>query len=138
MIPITQTITDPGRGNCLASCVASILEKPLCEVPNFAEIADVEGFQQAFVDYLASVEIIPLKIYIEHTDDPGLYIQNWNDHVILSGKSPRGKVSHAVVGKIQSGWGFEIVHDPHPDKTGLDGAIEWVTFLVGFPRVPIK
>lgn len=33
MIPVQQTKTGPLRGNCLAACVASIFEMPICAVP---------------------------------------------------------------------------------------------------------
>jgi hypothetical protein len=47
---------------------------------------------------------------------------------ILSGPSPRGvKYIHAVVGLFRT-----IIHDPHPDKTGLLGnPLDWkISYLV--------
>lgn len=35
MIPVDQEIVDPGKGDCLRACYASLLELPLDAVPNF-------------------------------------------------------------------------------------------------------
>ena len=35
MKPVDQTILTAPGGNCFAACVASILELPLADVPNF-------------------------------------------------------------------------------------------------------
>jgi len=35
MIPVNQTVLTEGDGNCVAACVASILELGIDEVPNF-------------------------------------------------------------------------------------------------------
>lgn len=37
MIKVYQTIIDKGHGNCLQAVIASLLEKPLDEVPHFIE-----------------------------------------------------------------------------------------------------
>lgn len=49
---------------------------------------------------------------------------------IACGKSPRGNWQHAVVGVIKAGFVFEMIHDPHPDGTGLDGNPEYLEFFV--------
>lgn len=49
-------------------------------------------------------------------------------HCILTGDSPRNPVLHAVVGKYECG-DLVMVHDPHPEKTGLLGKPKWVTFF---------
>lgn len=104
MIPQTQTIfaDDPDGvyGNCMQAAIASMLDLPLKAVPHFALFEFwgpaarlwFEGRGQEWV----RVETI----------EPGQL-------VMAVGKSPRG-VSHAVV------WGENgLVHDPHPDRTGL-------------------
>lgn len=40
MIPVYQTIVDPGKGNCLQAAVASLVELPLDQVPPFIELKD--------------------------------------------------------------------------------------------------
>ena len=37
MIKVYQTIVDRGHGNCMQAVIASLLEKPLEEVPHFLE-----------------------------------------------------------------------------------------------------
>jgi hypothetical protein len=52
---------------------------------------------------------------------------------ILAGKSPRGDHKHCVVGVIDPKSGCEtsltVIHDPHPDGTGLDD-FQWAGFFV--------
>lgn len=38
MKPIDQVIFDPGKGDCMAACIASILELPLDAVPNLSNL----------------------------------------------------------------------------------------------------
>lgn len=50
---------------------------------------------------------------------------------LLTGKSPRGQHSHAVVAQISlDGASFELYHDPHPDGGGIDGHGNWAGFIV--------
>ena len=50
---------------------------------------------------------------------------------LLTGKSPRGQHSHAVVARVSSdGTGFDLYHDPHPDGGGIDGNGNWAGFIV--------
>ncbi len=51
---------------------------------------------------------------------------------ILSGTSPRGDWLHAVV--MQDG---TIVHDPHPDKTGVTKWVDVTIFIVLDPAKPV-
>src|SRR5688572_4932278 len=37
MIKVSQTITEAGKGNCWAACIASILECDLDKLPNYHE-----------------------------------------------------------------------------------------------------
>lgn len=95
-------------GNCFQAVVASILELDLEDVPHFVDI-DVRGGQN----------------WLEHTDEwlrhRGLEL-NWlykhevpeDEYVVVHGLSPRGNWSHVVVYL-----GGEMVHDPHPDGTGV-------------------
>ena len=50
---------------------------------------------------------------------------------LLTGKSPRGAHSHAVVARVAvDGAGFDLTHDPHPDGGGIVGDGNWAGFLV--------
>lgn len=110
MIPVDQTITGP-KGNCMSACIASLLELPIERVARFIrEPGDTHIFQWAerLDDFLA-----PFGLYALHfAADPERAAFPGVLH-IMTGISPRGR-PHAVIGK-----GRRIVHDPHPDKTGL-------------------
>lgn len=146
MIPLKQTIIDDNIGNCLATCVAIILELPLEKVPNFT-LHKSKCTRTALREWLAQYEAkliaiefysgIPLKPWTE-----GIFSSAWMDsgeYVILCGKSPRKKQDgsdkyHAVVGKTR-GWGFSLEHDPHPDNTFLDGEPYGVYWLVNTTKL---
>jgi len=108
VIPVKQTIPfEEGSqvlGNCLQAAVASIYELPIEAVPHFVQF---QRWGEA------------LKLYVE---DRGAQLLLWTrdeprDRPLLAfGKSPRGDFRHAVV--WQEG---KMIHDPHPDGTGLDG-----------------
>ena len=104
MIPIIQTEFGEKDGNCLTACIASILEVSLDEVPPTP-------------DDLAWLRMLAAKLKAAHGVMP-LLVDSlppwWDGHVIGYGRSPRGTHNHAVVMKND-----EVVHDPHPDQTGL-------------------
>lgn len=121
MIPVQQTDTELGRGNCLAACVASILELPIAEVPNFRLADDAWG---ALQDWLASRGLLAIRCLID-----GVYLASMPSvYCVLTGPSPRNPVNHAVVGLCDCGT-VRIVHDPHPEDTGLAGPAQWITFF---------
>lgn len=145
MTPVKQTDLRDFHGNCLAACVASILEIPLEQVPNFRLDADKRDMFETLGDWLRNEHgktIVGLRFYRgdgpmeENTVDKILncaFVNGVQHHVILSGESPRkttsgGKKYHSVIGK-SNGWGFEIIHDPHPEGTGLIGepySVHWI------------
>ena len=124
------------KGNCFSACLATLLELPLEEVPNF-HVLMVErdrGWSEVVTEWLA-----------EH----GLWVfgalwnEGWNEEAerlkwgpyLLTGQSPRGFWRHTVVAE-EGG----IVHDPagaqFPDGPRLEPpneAIPWeVEVLVPF------
>lgn len=113
-IPVNQTVyglTPEGKvnGNCFPACVASILGLPLEQVPFFttesqdAQLADANRWLKQF----------RLQLVME----PNLGEFPLNQYYIIRGSSPRFPgYFHMVVGKDG-----RIVHDPHPDKTGIIG-----------------
>jgi hypothetical protein len=119
MIPITQTIfTTPG-GNCMAACIASILELPLGMLPN-----PQGGNGEWYLEWQAWLRQYNLQILVfEHG---GEWIPT--GYSILCGKSPRGDWRHAVVC-----FDGAMVHDPHPDRTGVESRLEWTVFTVVDP-----
>lgn len=115
MIPVDQTILhsdEPGSipGNCFQACVASIFELPLEEVPHFVGDRGDEWYM-GFADWLAE------KYNMEPVVIPtGSNATFWaHGFYIATGESPRDhELSHACVYQD-----VELVHDPHPDNTGL-------------------
>lgn len=115
MRPVDQTILQIGHGNCLAACLASILELPCDDVPpvshspeQIAWLRD-RGFELLRVPSDAfEVRRLPEVPYV------------------MTALSPRAPTFHAVVCR-----GGEIVWDPHPLRhMGLGGpAVEYL-FLV--------
>lgn len=114
MTPVFQTITEPGRGNCLAACFASILDVEIEDIPDLKCGNDLSGLSDLGISFTwvrSPEEFKPLG------------------HCILIGQSPRNPdINHAVVGEHIC-FGFEIVHDPHPDGGGIDGEIKSIIYL---------
>jgi len=113
MKPIHQTLFGNGengtqRGNCFAACIASLLELPLEEVPNFCTKCD---WREAANLWLASRGLfyVDLKLPGDLRDE---HVRFWGYHVI-SGMSVRN-IRHSVVG-----FGGKTVFDPHPSGAGL-------------------
>ena len=116
MIPIKQTVlhTEKTKGNCLQAALASILERrTVDEVPVFEE----ENWYFQLMNWL-EVHNIELVRWDYEVQFKGYYL--------VVGQSPRGDFKHIVVYK-----NGEIVHDPHPDNTGLK-KIESTWLLVPF------
>lgn len=110
-----QTRTAKGEGNCLAACVASILEVDGGDLPTF----DGAGWWDRFVNWMHHWDVYPLR-----TDGADWTPQGWS---IASGPSPRFGGLHAVVA-----YHGQVAHDPHPSGDGLAGEIEDFIILVPF------
>lgn len=121
MVPVQQTETAPGKGNCLAACIASLLAIPISQVPNFRLAYDPWTATQK---WLAARGLFLVRVKMS----PGCLYPVPFTYCILTGQSPRRPVGHAVIGTIE-GDEWRIIHDPHPDGTGLAGAPEWIIFL---------
>lgn len=141
MIPVKQNLFGHRKGNCFAACVASILEIPLEDVPNFGVM---DNFKLHLQEFLATrgYMVIHMEFFLANECEKGelntAYV-GYNDlHVILAGLSPRPrddgqKMYHAVVG-VHSGFGFKVVHDPHPENTGLAAPPYGVYWIVPLPK----
>jgi hypothetical protein len=118
MKPVDQTIFIPPQANCFAACLASILERPLSEVPNFMEDLDWVSSYNAWLerfDLFLLLVVLPLP--------PAVKIQTFPGYSIVTGEGPRGFL-HSVVYKCN-----ELVHDPHPSRAGITSFYD-VAFLV--------
>lgn len=98
------------RGNCWTACIASLLEVPLVEVPNFVQITEDGGppWMNHTLDYLRD-HGHRLK-QLSHGEEPA------GEHYIATGISPRGagRLRHAVI--YLDG---ELSHDPHFSRDGI-------------------
>ncbi len=132
MIPIVQTKVvvknSQGemivRGNCYAAAIASILERPVTEVPNVESAFHVDDtfwsiVMQTFLKSIGYELIVNDQYKVFHDNDfdadcRSNYLDKCRDKFYLvSGMSPRG-VMHMCVYK-----NGQLVHDPHPTKDGL-------------------
>jgi len=123
--PVYQTVSGylpNGKpiGNCFPACIASILGLQLDDVPFFttssqgAQLADANSWLRKFNLKLVMVPNTPKH---EHPKDA---------YYIMRGSSPRMEgLFHMVVGK-----NGELVHDPHPDNTGIIGEATHFIYFV--------
>jgi len=111
MTPVQQAETERGRGDCLAACVASVLDLPGAAVPNF-RLADDQW--AAMGEWLAGRGLTALIASLD--DAPSFPDGTW---AIGVGQSPRCEtLNHAAVGVVEQGR-WTIRHDPHPAGGGL-------------------
>lgn len=117
MIQVKQTRYGV-TGNCLAACIASILEVSLSDVPT----CDGGAVGQSLMAWLAARNLFLVRIPIQSRREDGTAVAFYFGHAILIAKSPRGG-SHAVV--VKDG---RVVHDPHPDSE--QGIGEWESYFL--------
>ena len=127
MIPVAQTkltSTDgTARGNCMAACVASLLEVPISSVPAWEDMGSDGSWGDSFMSFLEQhgYEYHGLLIPdAQLLDDWWSYILERSAGIdgcfIIGGKSPRTHVTrgHAVIYKDG-----KLAHDPHPSGAGI-------------------
>lgn len=118
MIPVDQTLFGERKGNCFAACVASILELPLVEVPNFCVMHWDSDWFQPFSDWLRDRGCMPLCFAFQaaaQRDNHLAIMKQMGNGVpwIGGGPNPDG-VMHATV------WVDDrMVHDPNPSRRGI-------------------
>lgn len=120
------------RGNCFQTCLAAILRLPVEDVPHFYDTDEDEIAQNA-----ATKRWLAERGWVCFWVPWNWVYSDWvllppNGLVIVSGKSPRGDWGHVVVGKL-TGTDWTLVHDPHPDATGLDGIPNGFYLLAPLP-----
>jgi hypothetical protein len=116
----TRFYTGPGTtGNCMQAALATVLDLPLSQVPDFRLMEKGGWGGDAMVKWLAARARTCQGSTDEH-DAPlfGLYVAN--------GPSPRG-TGHSIVKAAR-----KMVHDPHPSRDGLvvETAYWWFTPIV--------
>jgi len=133
---VDQTIFGDKQGNCNAACIATILDLPLSEVPNFPVIIpEGQDWQAAQNAWLANYGVVIFTVILK--DDGKLPFMNaLTDGIpcLISGKSPRGNFDHAVVGNYkldaELGHSLEYIHDPHPSHKYLAKAKSVDFFII--------
>lgn len=118
---VFQTVLEEGAGNCMAACVASLLEVDIEDVPNFRTTSDP---WKSLQDWLGLRGLCAIQVQAI----PGLVREMPPVHCIVSGRSPRHKGLHAVVG-LNSDDGIRVIHDPNPNGDGSLRTLERVTFI---------
>jgi hypothetical protein len=125
------------HGNCFAACVASLLGISIEELPDLN--ACTGDWTRPLNRWLAQYGLA----YVEMCTETNAFYTRLPRglHAILGGLSPRHtktpegqSIHHAVIGCADGKWAFEIVHDPHPSRDGLDGPVESVGFIL--PLMP--
>lgn len=127
MTPVDMLIKhDPEKGaigDCFRCCIASLLDMRAEYVPHFMkkdwgkEEKDLTWFKE--LQYwlstrgLAYLDLIVQKEFCGTNWFEKIGAGGFDAYHIISGVSPRG-YRHAVVGRNGI-----IVHDPHPDRSGL-------------------
>lgn len=120
--------------DCMRACVASILELPAEEVPNFME-EGVDYYQKKAVEYFNSIDYVAIELMVTTAEGTNVLEEVLFDiPVIVSGKSPRntgkdcranqGALDHAVIWHQN-----KLLHDPHPDRKGISGKPNRVILL---------
>lgn len=118
-------------GDCHRAAIASVLELPLDDVPNFGEGGpNGEEFARRERDWLKGVGLVPIQVPFDAALDQVFRCVraiNPDVYFLLGGRSRTG-VNHTVVG-----FNDAIVHDPSLDDAGIVGPCEdgyfWVTFF---------
>lgn len=117
MKPVYQTKFGKQEGNCFEAVVASILETDICSIPQNKEY---------YLWYLKCQQwlLINHKILCAYVDTLDIFDVDKLGYYEISGDSPRGDFLHSVVG-----FKGKIVHDPHPDNTGLKNIKGYIVFF---------
>ena len=122
-----EYLHDPDNGvlgDCFRACIASVVGRAIADVPHFVRdyphdedgaearwFAETQKWLEPF-GVLALYYDNPVAVRAEHRSEVSAY-----PHILIDGISPRfADLHHVVVGDAVTG---EVVHDPHPDRTGL-------------------
>ncbi len=133
MKPVKQTLFEPGKGNCFAVCVASLLEMPLEDVPHFLVDYPNQDWWEVFQTWLGDRNLFAIEVTLKE-NEAVLAGLPCGTHCMITGKSPRHDCLHAVVGKVRrfgAKMFWDYIHDPHPDNTMIVGYPKYIAFIVG-------
>ncbi len=147
MKPVFQSIVDVGRGDCFAACLASLLELPLEEIPNFRAI-EADNPKGDNMTKLACgwlyrhFNLSLVTIYngkeLETGEDIRLTNAFPGTPCIACVISPNlENAQHSVVGEIdKEGMNFVLTHDPNPNGKKIQSRPLFLQFLVSMnPKI---
>lgn len=119
MKPVMQDKFGKG-GNCLSACIASLLEIPLSEVPNFHDerFKDVpedhpEGSQAFWANVHKFLNSKGYSLIIFQNQLFKDILPLMAGYFLVGGESPRG-YQHSVIYTKEG-----LAHDPHPEGGGV-------------------
>lgn len=123
MIRVEQTILTPPDGNCFAACVASILELPLDEVPNYQSAED--GWWHEWQEWLAPRNLAFVGWNHPISDDERTVRDVLRGYSIVTVNY--GELAHACVA-----FDGEVVWNPHPLRGTRqhDSIKDWIVIRV--------
>lgn len=106
----TQLHTNDSPGNCLRAAIASVLEIDIDSIPKFEDMGDNPDWFVEFRKWSRESGYGIVNVYPQSLPPSG--------YSLAVGLSPRHSYiyTHHCVVTLNG----EIVHDPHPDGTGLE------------------
>lgn len=114
---LIQSRTGKG-GNCVATCYASLLGVPVEAIP---ELYGTPNQTEAEAAFLRSHGLGLVRIQLARGQEPPF--MSPGTYHLIGGMGPRG-YPHRVIGRDG-----QVLHDPHPEGTGLVSQEAWI-FLV--------
>lgn len=125
MKPVYQTTFGEPNGNCFAACVASLLEIPIEQVPEFMHKDGKLNWNwyDEFRDWLLQYGYTPLML---NNDDPGWITALKGAHYLMGVKGSHGRM-HSVIG-----FNGEVVHDPYKHGTQIVEVCDYIVFVRTF------
>jgi len=125
----TLFVKDHGRGNCYQAALASVLGVEMYEMVDISLFYELDQFEKEcnitwekiLLEFIKAKFNKDLRVSISLTEyhrekDKFDFPSKYKDiPYLLFGRSPRGNFNHVVVFK-----NGVLIHDPHPDNTGLD------------------
>ncbi|MBD3674365.1 MAG: hypothetical protein HUJ26_12645 [Planctomycetaceae bacterium] len=137
MTPVYQTVIDQGSGDCERAAIASLLDLPLSEVPNFREgLNPGDATPSIREEWLRGRGLKKLRVPVEGTEG---YLCEAGDNgpIYCLGTVPSQmfeNTTHSVVCRINgfdNGVWIEVVHDPNPNNRPYRYAeIQVLTFFI--------
>ena len=119
MKPVMQKYISSKKeyGDCWRACLASVLECDIEKFPHPKKDEDWDTYYLKVFDALEKLGFQWIGYTAQNADAEVFESKDTDGFIIAVGKSPRStkriRYNHAVV------WKNGIVHDPHPDNTGI-------------------